>query len=56
MKRNEVEEPPIDWLMEGKVQKLVVVVEGVKSKDILERWVFNIEQEGGGDQETNQEA
>ena len=31
--------------MKNQVQKLVVVVTGVKSTTVLERWVFNIEQE-----------
>mmetsp|Transcript_13729 Transcript_13729/g.26597 ORF Transcript_13729/g.26597 Transcript_13729/m.26597 type:complete len:212 (-) Transcript_13729:85-720(-) len=31
------------WLMEGTVQKLVLVVSGVDSKEVLERWVFNVE-------------
>lgn len=33
------------WLMDGKVQKLVLVIEGVESKVTLERWQFNIEQD-----------
>jgi mitotic spindle assembly checkpoint protein MAD2 len=28
------------WLMEGSVQKLVLVVKGLESKETLERWVF----------------
>ena len=32
-----------DWLMEKKLQKLVLVVTAVGSKEVLERWVFNIE-------------
>ncbi len=31
--------------MKGEVQKLVVVISGVKTEEVLERWVFNIEQE-----------
>ncbi|GBG24056.1 Mitotic spindle assembly checkpoint protein MAD2A [Hondaea fermentalgiana] len=31
------------WLMEGTVQKLVLVITGVESKEVLERWVFNVE-------------
>lgn len=30
------------WLLEGKVQKLVVVITGADSGETLERWVFNI--------------
>jgi mitotic spindle assembly checkpoint protein MAD2 len=33
------------WLLEGKVQKLVLVIEGVETKSTLERWQFNIEQD-----------
>lgn len=32
-----------DWLNNGKVQKLVLVVKGTESGDSLERWVFNCE-------------
>ncbi len=31
------------WLMDGTVQKLVLVVKGSDSGDILERWVFDVE-------------
>merc|ERR1719461_970474 len=31
------------WLMRGNVQKLVVVVQGVETKEVLERWVFRVE-------------
>jgi mitotic spindle assembly checkpoint protein MAD2 len=31
------------WLMNGSVQKLVLVVKGVDSGETLERWVFNCE-------------
>ena len=29
------------WLLNGAVQKLVLVVKGVETGDTLERWVFN---------------
>ena len=32
-----------DWLGRGEVQKLVVVITGVETKEVLERWVLNIE-------------
>eukprot|EP00586_Coscinodiscus_wailesii_P023604 CAMPEP_0172493206 /NCGR_PEP_ID=MMETSP1066-20121228/24588_1 /TAXON_ID=671091 /ORGANISM="Coscinodiscus wailesii, Strain CCMP2513" /LENGTH=222 /DNA_ID=CAMNT_0013263255 /DNA_START=89 /DNA_END=757 /DNA_ORIENTATION=+ len=37
------------WLLEGDVQRLVVVVSGVDSGETLERWQFNVtvEEEGG---------
>jgi mitotic spindle assembly checkpoint protein MAD2 len=31
------------WLLNGSVQKLVLVVKGVDSGETLERWVFNCE-------------
>jgi mitotic spindle assembly checkpoint protein MAD2 len=31
------------WLMNGSVQKLILVVKGVDSGDTLERWAFNVE-------------
>lgn len=33
------------WLMESHVKSLVLVIEGLESKETLERWVFNIEQD-----------
>ena len=32
-----------DWLTRGEVQKLVVVITGVDSREVLERWVFNMD-------------
>lgn len=32
-----------EWLTSSNVQKLVVVVNGLESNDVLERWVFNVE-------------
>lgn len=31
------------WLAAGQVQKLVVAITGVESKETLERWVFNVD-------------
>ena len=31
------------WLSKGEVQKLVVVITGVETGEVLERWVFNVE-------------
>lgn len=31
------------WLLKGNAQKLVMVVTGCESKEVLERWVFNVE-------------
>jgi mitotic spindle assembly checkpoint protein MAD2 len=43
-----------DWLMGGKVQKLVLVVKGIETGDILERWVFDCEAtDGANDENTN---
>ncbi len=32
-----------EWLTKGAVQKLCVVITGVETKEVLERWVFNID-------------
>jgi mitotic spindle assembly checkpoint protein MAD2 len=34
-----------EWLMNQAAQKLVLVITGVETKQVLERWVFNIQQE-----------
>ena len=34
---------PSEWLLSGSLQKLVMVVAHVDSKEVVERWVFNIE-------------
>mmetsp|Transcript_20162 Transcript_20162/g.33307 ORF Transcript_20162/g.33307 Transcript_20162/m.33307 type:complete len:212 (-) Transcript_20162:34-669(-) len=33
------------WLLEGTVQRLVLVITGCDTKSVLERWVFNVEQD-----------
>lgn len=33
------------WLLQGNVQKLVLVITGCETKEVLERWVFNVEAE-----------
>jgi HORMA domain. len=37
------------WLLNGNVQRLVVVVTGVDSGETLERWQFNVRVEDRGD-------
>jgi len=37
------------WLVNGDVQRLVVVVSGVDSGETLERWQFNVALDGDGD-------
>jgi len=32
-----------DWLLEGTLQRLVLVVASVASGEVLERWVFNVD-------------
>jgi len=32
-----------EWLMNGSIQKLVIVIASVATQQVLERWVFNIE-------------
>ena len=34
---------PLEWLTSSNVQKLVVVVNGLETNEVLERWVFNVE-------------
>ena len=36
-------DPHAAWLSKGEVQKLVVVITGVETGEVLERWVFNVE-------------
>ena len=36
-----------NWLEERKVKRLVVVLNSVETKDVLERWEFKIENETG---------
>ena len=44
--------PVADWLMEGQLQKMVLVVTSVATKEVLERWTFDIHTDraaaGGG--------
>eukprot|EP00240_Pyramimonas_obovata_P006939 CAMPEP_0118925388 /NCGR_PEP_ID=MMETSP1169-20130426/3272_1 /TAXON_ID=36882 /ORGANISM="Pyramimonas obovata, Strain CCMP722" /LENGTH=161 /DNA_ID=CAMNT_0006866663 /DNA_START=37 /DNA_END=518 /DNA_ORIENTATION=- len=50
-----------DWLMEGNLQRLVLVITSVGSKEVLERWAFDIEAdaaaaaEGGGAEKPEKE-
>ncbi|KAK9841792.1 hypothetical protein WJX81_003534 [Elliptochloris bilobata] len=41
-----------DWLLDGQLQKMVLVITSVASKEVLERWTFDIETDkaaaGGG--------
>lgn len=32
-----------DWLMRGILQKIVLVISSVTSKEVLERWTFDIQ-------------
>ena len=32
-----------NWLMRGDIQQLVVVITGIESKQVLERWVFDVQ-------------
>jgi len=34
-----------DWLQQGKVKRLVVVLNSVETKEVLERWEFHVEHE-----------
>lgn len=42
-----------DWLENRKVQKLVVVLADVETKETLERWEFNVEYEKEEDKENS---
>ena len=35
------------WLMDGSVEKLILVIKGVETGEVLERWAFNCETTGG---------
>ena len=35
--------PPAEWLEGGALQKVVLVITGVASKEVLERWSFDIQ-------------
>lgn len=37
-----------EWLLRGDVQKLVVVISDAGSKEVLERWVFDVITEKPG--------
>ncbi len=37
-----------DWLMDGQLQKMVLVVTSIASKDVLERWTFDIQTDKAG--------
>lgn len=39
-----------DWLMNGEVQKLVLVVTGVETQEVLERWAFEVHADQRPDQ------
>jgi mitotic spindle assembly checkpoint protein MAD2 len=34
------------WLLDGNLQRLVLVITSVASKEVLERWAFDIEADG----------
>lgn len=44
------------WLLNGAVQKLVLVVKGVETGDTLERWVFNCEATGSDENAKSEKA
>lgn len=44
------------WLLNGAVQKLVLVVKGVETGDTLERWVFNCEATGNDENAKSDKA
>eukprot|EP00003_Mantamonas_plastica_P028723 TRINITY_DN6650_c0_g2_i2.p1 TRINITY_DN6650_c0_g2~~TRINITY_DN6650_c0_g2_i2.p1 ORF type:complete len:190 (-),score=73.06 TRINITY_DN6650_c0_g2_i2:28-597(-) len=36
-----------DWMLQNLVQKVVIVITGVDSEEVLERWMFDIETDEG---------
>jgi mitotic spindle assembly checkpoint protein MAD2 len=42
--------PNAEWLLEGTLQRLVLVVASVASGEVLERWVFHVAMEAEGAQ------
>mmetsp|Transcript_9959 Transcript_9959/g.13138 ORF Transcript_9959/g.13138 Transcript_9959/m.13138 type:complete len:231 (+) Transcript_9959:101-793(+) len=44
------------WLLQGNIQRLVVVVQGVDSMETLERWQFNVTVEGQKGQENGENS
>ena len=40
--------PCADWLVTGALQKMVLVVTSVATKEVLERWTFDIQTDKGG--------
>ena len=36
-----------DWLVKGEVQKLVLVITGIETHEVLERWAFEVHSENG---------
>ncbi|TMW57427.1 hypothetical protein Poli38472_003352 [Pythium oligandrum] len=41
-----------DWLMKGQVQKLVIVITGLETQEVLERWAFEVQTEGAIEAQT----
>ncbi|KAG6598060.1 Mitotic spindle assembly checkpoint protein MAD2A [Phytophthora cinnamomi] len=36
-----------NWLLKGEVQKLVLVITGIETQEVLERWAFEVHAENG---------
>merc|ERR1712212_728348 len=45
-----------DWLEQRKVKRLVMVLNSVETKEVLERWEFKIESEKGKDGDAVEKA
>uniref|UniRef100_M4C3C3 HORMA domain-containing protein n=1 Tax=Hyaloperonospora arabidopsidis (strain Emoy2) TaxID=559515 RepID=M4C3C3_HYAAE len=37
-----------NWLLKGEVQKLVLVITGIETQEVVERWAFEVHAENGG--------
>ncbi|UIZ27722.1 hypothetical protein KXD40_005750 [Peronospora effusa] len=38
-----------NWIIKGEVQKLVLVITGIETQEVLERWAFEVHSENGTD-------
>ena len=36
-----------DWIVKGEVQKMVLVITGIETQEVLERWAFEVHSENG---------
>lgn len=51
-----VQQQVSQWLLDGNVQRLVVVVNGIESKETLERWQFNVSVDGSSNENSGPQS